>query len=118
MIRVSRCVSRIVYWQTDLNSIQWTSGTGGEDGRGREIIAAFDCRIVLWWFEGYNNGKSEYFKTANAGKSVYDLSELKSTVREELWDEFSFGIGVTTYNAMIDFIQHPRKTRLKEFVGS
>lgn len=34
-------------------------------------------RFVLWWFEGYNNGKSEFFKIENKEKEDYNLSELK-----------------------------------------
>jgi len=40
----------------------------------------------LWWFEGYNNGKSEFFKAENAGKEEYSLKEVKQIVKDELWD--------------------------------
>lgn len=43
-------------------------------------------RFVLWWFECYNNGKSEYFKEENKGKEEYNLKELKEFVKNEMWN--------------------------------
>ncbi|KAL4499891.1 hypothetical protein ABPG72_015240 [Tetrahymena utriculariae] len=74
-------------------------------------------RFVLWWFESYNNGKSQYFREENKEKQEYNLSELKENVKKEIWNQFSFGIGITTFNNFIDFVQNPSKSRIKEYYG-
>ncbi|KRX10587.1 ADP-ribosylation/Crystallin J1 [Pseudocohnilembus persalinus] len=82
-------------------------------------VQDFRHRILLWWYEGYNNGKWGYFKQFFGKKSeiAQNLPELKENVRG-FWNADSFGVGITIWNSGINFVRRPFSEFCEEKMGN